>query len=79
MDSFLTWNVRGLNDPTKQEDVKCFLHKQGVPLVALLETKVRRENVNQVVNKVFGGWQWDTNAEHVPKVRIWVAWQGAFL
>ncbi|KAJ8420346.1 hypothetical protein Cgig2_006389 [Carnegiea gigantea] len=56
MDSFLTWNVWGLNGLTKQEDVKCFLHKQGVPLVALLETKVRRENMNQVANKVFGGW-----------------------
>jgi len=55
------------------------LAQTSVPLVALLEIKVRRENVNQVANKVFGGWQWYTNADYVPKVRIWVAWQGDFL
>jgi len=45
MDNILSWNVRSLNAPTKQEDVKRFLHAQGVKLVALLETKVKKENV----------------------------------
>jgi len=52
MDNILSWNVRGLNAPTKQEDVKCFLHAQGVKLVALIETKVKKENVPQVADKL---------------------------
>ena len=77
MDNILSWNVRGLNAPNKQEDVKNFLHKHGVKLVALLETKMKKENVNQIASRVFVGWQWYTNAEIVPKVRVWVAWQEA--
>jgi len=40
MDKILSWNMRGLNGPNKQEDVKIFLQQQKAGLVGLLETKL---------------------------------------
>ena len=43
-----TWNVRGLNWPNKQEDIKLFLHEKNIGFVGLLETKVNERNVEKV-------------------------------
>ncbi|KAJ8426356.1 LOW QUALITY PROTEIN: hypothetical protein Cgig2_021476 [Carnegiea gigantea] len=40
METICSWNIRGLNWPNKQEDVKIFLHKKQIGLVGLLETKI---------------------------------------
>ena len=71
MDSFLAWNVRGLNRPNKREDIKCFLNKQDIVIVSLLETKVKKENIKGVADRLFRGWSWVTNVEANPDVRIW--------
>ncbi|KAJ8419599.1 hypothetical protein Cgig2_000942 [Carnegiea gigantea] len=47
------WNIRGLNWPNKQEDVKIFLHEKQIGLVGLLKTKVKEKNVEKVANKIF--------------------------
>ncbi|KAJ8444077.1 hypothetical protein Cgig2_025078 [Carnegiea gigantea] len=65
----------GLNSPNKQEDIKLFLKKQGVGLVALVETKVKKENISRVADKLFMGWRWYTNVESNHKVRIWIVWR----
>ena len=76
MDNVITWNIRGLNSPNKQEEIKIFLEHQIVGLVAFLETKVKRKNIAEVGHKLFGRWNWYINVYYNPKVRIWVAWQG---
>ena len=43
MDNIITWNIRGLNSPNKQDDIKIFLEKHRVGLVALLENKVKEK------------------------------------
>ena len=48
MDNIITWNIRGLNSPNKQEDAKIFLEKHRVGLVALLEIKIKEKNVKVV-------------------------------
>jgi hypothetical protein len=40
--SFLSWNVRGLNNPTKQEDVKQIIQVHKPLIVYLQETKLAR-------------------------------------
>jgi len=75
MDSILAWNVRGLNRPNKQEDIKYFLNKQGLGITALLEIKIKKENISLVAERMFRGWSWTTNVEAHPKVCIWVAWR----
>ena len=57
MVNIIAWNLRGLHNPNKQEDIKIFLNKHDVGLVALSETKVKKENIDMVANKLFGGWE----------------------
>ncbi|XP_056692013.1 uncharacterized protein [Spinacia oleracea] len=45
MDRILSWNVRGLNSPQKQDDIRRFIQKYGVGLVGLLEHKVKGANL----------------------------------
>lgn len=56
MANILAWNIRGLNSPNKQENIRIFLQKQQVGLVALLKTKVHKNNIEGVAQKLFGGW-----------------------
>jgi len=43
MGSLLSWNVRGLNGPNKQKEVKLLCNQEQVGLVGLLETKLKKE------------------------------------
>jgi len=70
MDSIVYWNIRGLNWPNKQEDVKIFLFNNKVGLVGLIETKVKEHNTNKVATAFFPGWHWHTNFSLNPKGRI---------
>ena len=50
MDNILGWNVRGLNGPNKQKDVKTFYNINKVGLACLMETKVKSRNFSNVVS-----------------------------
>ena len=67
MDHIASWNVRGLNWPHKQEEVKIFLHSNNIGLVCLLETKVKLRNVEKIAANTFPGWHWCHNFDHNPK------------
>ena len=77
MASIVSWNVRGLNWPNKQEDLKLFLHKNKVGLIGLLETKVKIPKVNIIANVLFPRWNWHHNFHKNPKGSIWLAWNPA--
>jgi len=55
MDNIVSWNIRGLNWPNKQEEVRSFLHKNKVGMIGLLETKVKIKNVDKIAGNVFPG------------------------
>ncbi|XP_074288700.1 uncharacterized protein LOC141613857 [Silene latifolia] len=38
------WNVRGLNNPIKQQEIRWFLHQNKIGLFGLLETKIKGSN-----------------------------------
>jgi len=69
------WNIRGLNWPNKQDDIKIFLQLNNVGLVGFLETKIKEKNVDKVPNRMIPGWNWIHNFKHNPKGRIWIAWK----
>ncbi|KAJ8421653.1 LOW QUALITY PROTEIN: hypothetical protein Cgig2_019771 [Carnegiea gigantea] len=69
-----SWNVRGLNWPNKQEDVKLFLQLNDVGLVGLIETKIRQHNAVSLASNFLHGWQWANNCD-ISNGRIWVAWK----
>jgi len=74
MDNIARWNIRGLNWPNKQEDVKIFSHDKGIGLVGLLETKIKEHNVQKEAVRIFPNWRWVHNFSLNPKGRIWLAW-----
>lgn len=69
------WNVRGLNNSTRKNEVKNFLKKNKINLLALMETKVRSINFEHI-NKIMGrDFKTITNACIVDGPdRIWVCW-----
>lgn len=78
MVSILSWNVRGLNAPNKQKEIKLLCNEERVGLIGLLETKVKQNKVDQLANKMFGVWQYITNLEHHYNGRIWITWKSNF-
>ena len=57
MERICSWNIRGLNWPNKQEDVKIFLHEKQIGFVGLLETKVKEGKASMIASNMFQGWQ----------------------
>ena len=69
----LSWNVRGLNSPKKQMDVKKFIQHHSIGLVRLLETKVKASNFENLYQKVFDGWCFSSNSAYHDGGRIILA------
>ncbi|KAL9241821.1 hypothetical protein vseg_015885 [Gypsophila vaccaria] len=68
------WNVRGLNNLTKQKEINWFLRNNKVELFGLLETRVRSTNMNKVLANLDMKWSICTNYSHHPGRRIWLLW-----
>jgi len=77
MANLVSWNVRGLNWPNKQEDIKLFLQIHKVGLIGLLETKVKLHKTDYIANNIFPRWKWKHNFHLNLKGRIWMAWNPA--
>lgn len=75
MVNILSWNVRGLNGPNKQREVQILCNNQKMNLIGLLETKIKRDNIDEIASKMFVGWKFDTNLDNHYNGRIWVTWR----
>ncbi|KAJ8421922.1 LOW QUALITY PROTEIN: hypothetical protein Cgig2_025977 [Carnegiea gigantea] len=75
MDNIVSCNIRGLNGPDKQDDVKIFLHTNKIRLAGLLEMKVKLENMDAVASRIFPGWTWIHNSNAHTRGRILLAWK----
>lgn len=56
MVNILGWNVRGRNGSNKQKEVKLLSNEEQVELIGLLETKIKINKIEKLVEKLFGGW-----------------------
>lgn len=75
-----SWNIRGLNAPLKQREVKEFIRCNGINLCAILESHVHRDVLEGLCCKVFGRWEWGTNvACSEGGTRIIIAWDVAIM
>ncbi|KAL9244485.1 hypothetical protein vseg_018259 [Gypsophila vaccaria] len=68
------WNVRGLNSSAKQKEINWFLRNNKVELFGLLETRVRKHNLNKVLLNFDNKWSISTNYSNHPGGRIWFLW-----
>lgn len=50
---YACWNIRGINDAIKQEDVKRFFSKSNVQLFALIEHRISREEEESFKRRVW--------------------------
>ncbi|KAJ0021146.1 hypothetical protein Pint_31804 [Pistacia integerrima] len=75
MSKIASWNVRGLNQPTKQKEVRVFMNYIQIGLCALLETRIAYPKIHSVFDKVFCRWHWISNAEYGSRgCRIVIGW-----
>jgi len=75
-----TWNVRGLNAPIKQKEVKDFIHCQGLHFCALLETHICKGGLQDICSRLFGRWSWGSNvAMSETGTRIIITWDASVL
>jgi hypothetical protein len=46
--NFLIWNERGLNHPSKQQEVRSMIKIHKIGLICLIETRVKLHNANKI-------------------------------
>ncbi|KAJ9536659.1 LOW QUALITY PROTEIN: hypothetical protein OSB04_un000132 [Centaurea solstitialis] len=74
------WNIRGLNAPEKQREVKSFIRLNDISLFAVLESHLSSVSLGSVVSSVFGRWSWISNQSIcVHGTRIILAWNSAVM
>lgn len=70
----VTWNVRGINKEARHKEVCSYLHSFDVPIVALLETRVKKHNADRIRSKFGNKWEFADNYTHHDNGRIWLMW-----
>ena len=72
MVKFASWNIRGLNDPLKQREVRSFVKSQALDFIYHVETRVRASNRDRIFSSLLPGWRLFHNYEHALLGRIWI-------
>ena len=77
--TILVWNVRGLNDPLKQKGVVSRIRELKVNLACLIETRVKEQNMENIIRRHFVGWKVLSNySNEASNGRIWFLWNSLF-
>ncbi|KAG5536812.1 hypothetical protein RHGRI_024293 [Rhododendron griersonianum] len=79
-----SWNIRGLNDPLKQKEVRSVILANMFSLFGVVETKVRGENIQSTMAvclphswKAVHCWKAVHNYTTGPVARIFLGWDSA--
>ncbi|XP_060190867.1 uncharacterized protein LOC132620191 [Lycium barbarum] len=72
--SWLVWNIRGTNKRLKQKELVTFIKENNVKLVGLVETRVKKNNVAFITDRIAPGWQAEYNYDYAVNGRLWVLW-----
>lgn len=73
--TILVWNVRGLNRPSMQMEVKQKIQSVQASLVALLETRIKPASFYCIKNFLLrNGWLETTNVDTCSSSWIWLLW-----
>ncbi|XP_050229569.1 uncharacterized protein LOC126678717 [Mercurialis annua] len=71
--NILSWNIRGMNEPLKQAEVRRLLAKNDISLAGIIETRVRRLNKDSVwKNMKLYDWNLIENYEFSDLGKIWI-------
>lgn len=73
----LGWNVRGINDPLKQGDMKKEVNKYCPTIFTLIETRVKMHKAQTIARRIFPHYSFTNNynAHYNGRIRVfWVFW-----
>ena len=70
----LSWNVRGLNDSYKNDEIKKAINKLHPYLFALVETRVKLANVS-IAKKLLPQYAFANNYSCHYNGRLWMLWK----
>ncbi|GJZ78914.1 RNA-directed DNA polymerase, eukaryota, reverse transcriptase zinc-binding domain protein, partial [Tanacetum coccineum] len=56
------WNIRGLSQTSKEDEVKLFIREECLSMCAIVETRLRKKSDNTVCERLIAGWAWTSNA-----------------
>lgn len=70
-----TWNVRGINKEERHKADSSYLYVLNVPIVALLETRVKQVNANKIRRAFGNNWPYLDKYSHHRNGRIWLIWK----
>ncbi|XP_062093811.1 uncharacterized protein LOC133799837 [Humulus lupulus] len=75
MDCFnmLSWNVRGLNNKNKPQEILDFCRLNKIGLGALIETQIKGDRIRDIMNSSFPGWKFYSSS--VLEGRIFLIWK----
>jgi hypothetical protein len=71
------WNVRGLNHPSKQQEVRRMIKAHKIGLICLIETRVKVHKADKIRDCIVPGWGYEFNYDQHILGRIWVCWKKA--
>lgn len=74
MDNILAWTIRGLNNSSKQNEVRNFIKSHNIKLFSLLETRVKMKNLGKMYSNLCSGWCFTHNLSCHENGRIMVGW-----
>ncbi|XP_039069852.1 uncharacterized protein LOC120216531 [Hibiscus syriacus] len=69
------WNIRGFNNPLKQNKVLLRAFQNKVDVLCLLETRVKRDKSEVILNSKLYNYNVCTNYNHAINRRIWILWR----
>ena len=74
-----SWNIRGVNKPFKQQEVRSLVFSNNISLFGLNETRVHQDNCSRVAEALLKGWKVLVNYNYHPNGRICVFWNSNLL
>lgn len=70
----ITRNIRGLNDLSKQREIRSLVKRFHIQLLCIVETRVKREKSMKIQGDILPGWGFVSNYEYHQNGRIWICW-----
>lgn len=72
--NLLIWDVRELNHPSKQREVKRMIKLHKIGLVCLIEIRVKEAKADMLRTSIVPDWGFVFNYEKHVLGRIWICW-----
>nr|GEX83560.1 hypothetical protein [Tanacetum cinerariifolium] len=69
------WNVRGMNNDSKQNEALKFIKEENLQICAFVETRLKHTSISRIGNKIFRQWERVSNLQFSPtSCRIMLGW-----